>query len=129
VLLMSSGAAVMGSPLSGGYAGAKATIRFMAAYADEEARRGGLGIRVLAVLPRLTPATGLGLPAVRAYASRQGVSEEQYLSKQGPSVTPEGTGEAFLTLAAGQLDDNVAYMLTGAGLAVAPAPGPPVRAS
>jgi NAD(P)-dependent dehydrogenase (short-subunit alcohol dehydrogenase family) len=129
VLLMSSGAAVMGSPLTGGYAGAKATIRFMAAYADEEARRDGLGIRVRAVLPRITPATGLGLPGVRAYAARQGISEEQYLSKQGPPVTPEGTGEAFLTLAAGELDGNVAYMLTGAGLAVAPAPGPPVRAS
>ena len=43
VLLMSSGAAVAGSPLSGGYAGAKATIRFMAGYADDEARRNGLG--------------------------------------------------------------------------------------
>jgi NAD(P)-dependent dehydrogenase (short-subunit alcohol dehydrogenase family) len=119
VLLMSSGAAVMGSPLSGGYAGAKATIRFMAAYADEEARRGGLGIRVLAVLPRITPATGLGLPAIRAYAARQGVSEEQYLSAQGPLVTPEVAGAAFVSLAAEELDENVAYMLTGAGLAPA----------
>ncbi len=124
VLLMSSGAAVMGSPLSGGYAGAKATIRFMAAYADEEARRAGLGIRVLAVLPRLTAATGLGLPAVRAYAARQGVSEEQYASKAGPPVTPESAGEAFLSLAAGDLGDDVAYMLTGAGLAAAPVPVP-----
>lgn len=48
VLVMSSGAALAGSPLSGGYAGAKATIRFMAAYADEEARRADLGISVTA---------------------------------------------------------------------------------
>src|SRR5262249_51181019 len=33
VILMSSGAAVNGSPLSGGYAGAKATVRFIASYA------------------------------------------------------------------------------------------------
>ena len=33
IIVMSSGAAIMGSPLSGGYAGAKATQRFMADYA------------------------------------------------------------------------------------------------
>ncbi len=33
VIALSSGAALRGSPLSGGYAGAKATIRFTAAYA------------------------------------------------------------------------------------------------
>lgn len=113
VLLMSSGAALRGSPMSGGYAGAKATIRFMAAYADDEARRLGLGIRVLAILPQLTPATQLGLPAVRTYAARQGVSEEQYLSVLGAPVTPERAGEAFLALAAGELGDGVAYALTG----------------
>jgi NAD(P)-dependent dehydrogenase (short-subunit alcohol dehydrogenase family) len=122
VLLMSSGAALRGSPMSGGYAGAKATIRFMAAYADDEARRLGLGIRVLSVLPQLTPATELGRPAVRVYAARQGVSEEQYLAAFGAPVTPQRAGEAFLTLAAGQADDGVAYALTGKdGLVALPA--------
>ena len=113
VLLMSSGAALRGSPMSGGYAGAKATIRFMAAYADDEARRHGLGIRVLAILPRLTPATQLGLSAVRTYAAREGGSEEQYRSALGAPVTPERAGEAFLELATGVLDAAVAYALTG----------------
>ena len=44
VVTMSSGAAVNGSPVSGGYAGAKATVRFLSAYAEEESRRAGLGI-------------------------------------------------------------------------------------
>ncbi len=124
VLLMSSGAAVAGSPLSGGYAGAKATIRFMAGYADDEARRDGLGIRVLTVLPKLTPATALGLAAVRGYAERAGVSEEQYASRFGAPVTPELAGGAFLQLAAGELSDDVAYLLTGdAGLTAVPARG------
>ena len=114
---MSSGAALNGSPLSGGYAGAKATQRFIADYAAQESARAGLGIRVTAVLPRLTAATDLGRPAVAAYAARAGISEEQYLTQMGDPVTPAVAGEAFLQLAAGdpKLEDG-AYMLTGAGL-------------
>jgi NAD(P)-dependent dehydrogenase (short-subunit alcohol dehydrogenase family) len=124
VLLMSSGAAVAGSPLSGGYAGAKATIRFMAGYADDEARRNGLGIRVLTVLPKLTPETALGLAAVRGYAARAGVSPEQYASRFGAPVTPELAGSAFLELATAELSDDVSYLLTGdAGLTALPARG------
>src|SRR5262249_35101608 len=55
VIVMSSGAAQFGSPLSGGYAGAKATIRFMTGYAADESARGELGIRFVSILPRLTP--------------------------------------------------------------------------
>ena len=52
VIVFSSGAALNpnGSPLSGGYAGAKATQRFVTAYAQEEARRAGLGITFTTVL-------------------------------------------------------------------------------
>ena len=122
VLLMSSGAATHGSPMSGGYAGAKATIRFMAAYADDEARRASLGIQVFAVLPRLTPATGLGLATVRDYAAREGVSEEQFRQMLGPPVTPEAAGQAFVSMAADDLDSTVAYALTGDdGLTALPA--------
>jgi NAD(P)-dependent dehydrogenase (short-subunit alcohol dehydrogenase family) len=113
VLLMSSAAATHGSPMSGGYAGAKATIRFLAAYADEEARRNDLGLRVVAVLPGLTPATALGLSTVRNYAEREGVSEERFRAMLGSPVTPEHAGKAFVELAAGELDSAVAYTLTG----------------
>ena len=70
---MSSGAAVAGSPLSGGYAGAKATIRFITGYAAEESERAGLGIRFVSMLPRLTVATDLGSVAMAAYARRAGI--------------------------------------------------------
>ena len=72
VVAFSSGARFAGSPLCGGYAGAKATIRFIASYAAEESERGGLGIRFVSVLPQLTPATDLGATAVEAYAARAG---------------------------------------------------------
>ena len=116
VLLMSSGAAINGSPMSGGYAGAKATIRFVAEYADEEARRGDLGIRVVTILPKLTPETELGLAAVRGYAARRGVSEAQFRQMLGAPVTPAIAGEAFVGLATGELDGGVAFALTGDGL-------------
>ena len=79
---------------------------------------------MVTVLPKLTPATALGLAAVRGYAARAGVSPEQYASKFGAPVTPELAGSAFLELATGELSDDVAYLLTGdAGLAALPARG------
>jgi 3-oxoacyl-[acyl-carrier protein] reductase len=73
VVVFSSGAALNGSPLSGGYADAKATQRFITAYAQDEASRAGLGITFTAVLPYFAPQTGVGQPAVQAYAACAGL--------------------------------------------------------
>lgn len=116
VIVMSSGAAIMGSALSGGYAGAKAAQRFMADYAAQESKRNNLGIGISAVLPKLTPATELGLPAVRAYAARMGLSEEDYLQRMGKPVTPQIAGAAFVELASGALGEAGAYLLSADGL-------------
>ena len=117
VVVISSGAALAGSPMSGGYAGAKATQRFIAAYAQEEAQRADLGITVTTVLPRLTPATDLGRPAVRAYAERYGMTEDEYLQQLGPLVTPEVAGAAVVELVRSDAASLApAYLLTGAGL-------------
>jgi NAD(P)-dependent dehydrogenase (short-subunit alcohol dehydrogenase family) len=116
VVVMSSGAAVMGSPLSGGYAGAKATQRLMAAYAAAESQRLNLGIGVTAVLPRLTPATDLGSAAVDAYAEREGLEVDEYLRRMGPPVTPAIAGAAFVELATTERGVSGAYFLTAAGL-------------
>jgi NAD(P)-dependent dehydrogenase (short-subunit alcohol dehydrogenase family) len=117
VVVMSSGAALRGSPLSGGYAGAKATQRFIAAYAQEEADRDEMGITFTSILPRITPLTDLGRPAVEAYAARAGVTREQYMEQMGPLVTPEAAGNAVLELLRADPDTVAAgYLLTGAGL-------------
>jgi NAD(P)-dependent dehydrogenase (short-subunit alcohol dehydrogenase family) len=116
VIAFSSGAAVKGSPLSGGYAGAKATIRFIAAYAADESSRNGLGIRFTSVLPQLTPATDLGAAAVAGYAARQGVEVPAYLAAAGPVLTAEQVGQAVLGLATDPGQDQDAYLLTAAGL-------------
>jgi NAD(P)-dependent dehydrogenase (short-subunit alcohol dehydrogenase family) len=117
VVVMSSGAALQGSPLSGGYAGAKATQRFIAAYAQDEADRADLGITFTSILPRITPLTELGRPAVEAYAARAGITEAQYMEQMGPRVTPEVAGGAVLELLRADADRvAAAYLLTGAGL-------------
>jgi 3-oxoacyl-[acyl-carrier protein] reductase len=121
VVVISSGAALGGSPLSGGYAGAKSTQRFITAYAQDEARRAGLDITFAAVLPRFSPVTSIGRPAVQAYAARAGQSVEEYLKSivqsGGPLVSPETAGAAMVALV--QEDPaNVApaYLLSGNGL-------------
>ena len=116
VIAMSSGAAVNGSPLSGGYAGAKAAVKFIADYAAIESERAGLGIRFVSVLPRLTPATDLGAKAVAAYADRQGVDVETFIDAGGPALTPEQVGRSVLELAARREPGHGSYLLTAAGL-------------
>ena len=114
VVTLSSGAALFGSPLSGGYAGAKAAIRFLAAYAAQESRRGGLGIRFVSVLPQLTPATDLGAVFAAAYAAREGT--EAAARSGGEPLTPEQTGQAITALVTDPGHDQDAYLLAAAGL-------------
>ena len=115
VVTLSSGAAVFGSPLSGGYAGAKAAIRWLTAYAAEESQRAGLGIRFVSLLPQLTPATALGAAAAAAYAARAGAGAA---ARGGPGgvLTPEQVGEVVTGLVTGPGPDQDAYLVTAAGL-------------
>jgi NAD(P)-dependent dehydrogenase (short-subunit alcohol dehydrogenase family) len=117
VVVVSSGAAINGSPASGGYAGSKATQRFIAEYAQEEARRAGLDITITAVLPRMTPFGDVGRRGVRAYATRAGQTEQEYLQQLGKLLTPELAGSALVELVnADSTTTEPAYLLSGAGL-------------
>jgi 3-oxoacyl-[acyl-carrier protein] reductase len=120
VVVISSGAALNlgGSPLSGGYAGAKATQRFITRYAQDEANRVGLDITFTTVLPQFAPLTGVGRPAVQAYAAQAGLSVEEFLDGQPfPLLTPEIAGTALVELVrAGAATVAPDYLLNGAGL-------------
>lgn len=117
VIVVSSGAAIAGSPLSGGYAGAKATQRFITGYAQDEAQRAGLGITFTAVLPQITPLTDLGRPAVEAYAQRGGLTVDDYVRQWGEPLSPEIAGAALVELAGADVATVVgAYRLTSGGL-------------
>jgi NAD(P)-dependent dehydrogenase (short-subunit alcohol dehydrogenase family) len=117
VVVISSGAAVSGSPVSGGYAGAKATQQFIAAYAAEESRRAGLGLTVTSVLPAMSPDGAVGRAGIAAYAARAAVTEEQFAGQMGPPLTAALTGSAVLDLVAADASSLApAYLLTAGGL-------------
>src|ERR687887_2342500 len=61
VLIVSSGAGLNGSPMSGGYAGAKRTQMFLADYLQRAADAGALDIRFVALAPlQLLAGTAIG---------------------------------------------------------------------
>ena len=121
IVVVSSGAAINGSPASGGYAGAKATQRFIAGYAQEESRRAGLDITVNAVMPRMTPHGEVGRQGIRAYAARSGQTEEAFVEQMGELLTPETAGSALLDLVQADPATTVpGYLLTAAGLQALP---------
>src|SRR5262249_60141781 len=89
VLVSSSGAGNRGSPLSGGYAGAKRMLWFMAKYANGVANEKGLGIRFQAILPmQMVGGTGVGHAGAGAYSRTMGLERETFLARFGAAVPP-----------------------------------------
>lgn len=121
VIVISSGAAINGSSVSGGYAGAKATQRFIAEYAQEESNRAGLDITVTSVLPKMTPFGEVGRQGIRAYSARGGQTEEEFTRQMGEVLTPETAGSALLDLVQAEPAAIApGYLLTAAGLSKLP---------
>ncbi len=118
VVIVSSGAAINGSPLSGGYAGAKRTQWFLAQYLQEESNALNLGIRFVALLPRqMIGATELGHAAASAYAAQQGIGKQAFLERTGPPLTPEIVGEGVVALLTDNAyRDGIAFSITSQAL-------------
>jgi NAD(P)-dependent dehydrogenase (short-subunit alcohol dehydrogenase family) len=115
VVTMSSGAAIGGSPLSGGYASAKAAVRYIRGYAADESTRAGLDIRFVTLLPQLTPTGGVGAVGVAGYAARQGVDKDTFVDGLQPILTPDQVAKAVLDVA-GDPGSAAEYVVSGAGL-------------
>jgi NAD(P)-dependent dehydrogenase (short-subunit alcohol dehydrogenase family) len=102
VLVGSSGAARQGSPLSGGYAGAKRMLWLMAKYANGVAQQKTLGIRFQAIVPdQIIGGTGVGDEASRVYARAMGLDCETFLARFGAPMPPREFGEKIVSV----LDD------------------------
>lgn len=83
--------------------------------------RAGLDIAISTVMPRFAPTTGVGAPAVRAYAEHARVDVDEFLQtfqrSFGALVTPETAGHAIVGLASTRASEVApAYLLTGDGL-------------
>ncbi|MBL7252771.1 SDR family NAD(P)-dependent oxidoreductase [Paractinoplanes lichenicola] len=86
VVVFGSAAELHGSPLSGGYAGAKATVRLITRYAAAEGAN--LGLTMTTVLPVITPGTTIGDTAISSYGPR-------------PGPTPSALAASVVSLVAG----------------------------
>jgi hypothetical protein len=68
-------------------------------------------------MPRMTPFGDVGKRGARAYAARNGQTEEEYLKQLGELLTPEIAGSALVELIrADPATRAPGYVLTGAGL-------------
>jgi hypothetical protein len=100
VVIISSGAGLGGSPISGGYAGAKRMQMFMANYAQKESDRLKLGLRFLALVPQTPmPDTDGGKAAVAAYAKYLGIAPEEFVARLGTPQTAQDVARAIVAFA------------------------------
>ncbi|APO79422.1 short-chain dehydrogenase/reductase SDR family protein (plasmid) [Rhizobium etli 8C-3] len=107
VIFVSSGAAVQGSPLSGGYAGAKRAQWFIAKYAEALSTQLEMDLRFRVIIPRqMFAGTGVGDTGIAAYAAASG----RTFAEQA-ATWPDMTQRAF--------GDMVADLIGKTGLAEA----------
>ena len=75
-----------------------------------------MGIRFVSLLPRLTPATGLGAAFVDAYADYDGVDRNTFRERLGAPLTAEHVADAVIHVAGHRDRQAPAYLLTADGL-------------
>jgi NAD(P)-dependent dehydrogenase (short-subunit alcohol dehydrogenase family) len=125
VLVVSSGAAVSGSPMWGSYGGAKRMLWFMAKYANGVSEQKDLGIRFQAIVPQqMVRGTGVGDEGANAYARAMGIKPVEFLARFGAPMLPREFGEKVVSvlndpkyaegLAFGLKGDTGVTMLEGA---------------
>jgi len=115
ILVGSSGAALNGSPLSGGYAGAKRMLWIMANYANGVSNQLDLGLHFQVLVPlQMVGGTGVGRVGSEAYARQMGVTPEAFLARFGAPMSPRQFGDYVVSLLTEkQYADVVAFGLKG----------------
>jgi NAD(P)-dependent dehydrogenase (short-subunit alcohol dehydrogenase family) len=118
VVVVSSGAAINGSYLSGGYAGAKRMQWLLAGYAQKIADAKNLGIRFLAVLPKqLIEGTAIASLASAGYGKALGIPPADYMKRFDVPLDCDKVATAIVSGLRGELaPDSTAIAVTGAGI-------------
>lgn len=119
IVVISSGAALNGSALSGGYAPAKQAQRYLCDYMRVELALMQRDITIQCVLPQLNPNTALGRVGVASYAERAGEDPETFVKKRygATPLSPSIAGAEMIRLLAN--DDwlgTTEFLLAGTGL-------------
>lgn len=117
IVLVSSGAALAGSPLTGGYAGSKRTQLFIANYCQKESDRLRRGLRFLAIAPRIMTDTELGERAIAGYSGYLGISEADFIRSMSSPPTSSHAASAVIELVTRteRPKENV-FIVSGKGL-------------
>ena len=112
VVVVSSGAAMIGAPLSGSYAGAKRMLWFMTQYANDIAQKRRLEITFQnLVLMQMITETDFAQTIAGEYAKREGVAIERYVEvRYGEPMSPaEYAKHVHVFLANTEYSQGVAY--------------------
>jgi NAD(P)-dependent dehydrogenase (short-subunit alcohol dehydrogenase family) len=121
VILISSGAALAGSPNSGGYAGAKRTQIFVANYSQKESDRRRLGLRFITLAPRIMPDTELGKHAVSGYSRYLGISAADFVqSMDSPPTSSDVATAVIASLTNPDQSKGKVFIVSGKGLEAVP---------
>ncbi len=122
VIVVTSGAGLAGSPVSGGYAGAKRMQMFLSGYAQKEAQRLGRDTRFFGLMPKsIMTETRFGRAAVDAYLARLGIDEAAFFSGQEARQTPDQVAQAALALTGDPASyDGVNYIAGASGITLLP---------
>jgi NAD(P)-dependent dehydrogenase (short-subunit alcohol dehydrogenase family) len=117
IVLISSGAALAGSPVSGGYAGAKRAQLFIANYSQKESDRLGLDLRFTALAPRMMPGTELGKHAVAGYSRYLNTTPADFIRSMDspPTAADVAAGVIEVFKDAGSAKGKV-FVVSGKGL-------------
>ena len=115
VLIASSGAAVAGSPMSGGYGGAKRMLWLMANYANGVSQQKSLGLQFQVIVPRqMVLGTGTGDAGANAYSRAQGLTPQAFVARFGKPMSPRDFGnKVFTVLNDDQFARGIAFGLSG----------------
>ncbi|HXJ19190.1 MAG TPA: SDR family oxidoreductase [Polyangia bacterium] len=121
VVIVSSGAGLGGSPLSGGYAGAKRMQMFLAGYLQRSADLAKRDLRFVTVVPKqIVAGTELGAQAADAYAALGGMTREKFMERFGAPLTAPIVATTIADVWQGavppQLRDAKVLAVSGSGL-------------
>ncbi|MBL4786893.1 MAG: SDR family oxidoreductase [Cohaesibacteraceae bacterium] len=118
IVSFASGAALAGSPMSGGYAGAKRMQHYISNYGSWESDRDDRDLRFYTIYPKqLIVGSGIAGDAAGAYAKARSIEPEQFMSQWEKPLTPELIGDHVMGLLEDQTGSNTGtYGITGTGM-------------